>query len=174
MKYISLLHKLSNLSLDDIGCEAVVTSIDESTDKVTITFGNLESGKSIVIDAIDDRPANDDRIPEWPMTHDEFKDLHYNGDAYQIVYGYWDYCDWYEGNTSYMYDSLSDVMDAIRNTDPLDVVRDKGHVPYNGAHVAIRVYFDHYEDGDPSCGPDGYVNWRGNEWDMSQIEGLGL
>jgi hypothetical protein len=112
----------------------------------------------------------EDAIPTWPMPYAEFKRLHYTGDGiFQTVWGYWGDSDWDCGNTSYMYQELGDVIEAIKRTNPVDVVKDHGRLPEEDERVAIRVHLDDYKNGNPSSGPDGYAVWNGSEWDLSDL-----
>ena len=113
----------------------------------------------------------EDAIPTWPMPYDEFKRLHYTGDGiFQTVWGYWGDSDWDCGSTSYMYQELGDVIEAIKHTNPVDVVKDHGRLPEEDERVAIRVHLDDYKNGNPSSGPSGYAVWNGSEWDLSDLD----
>jgi hypothetical protein len=112
-----------------------------------------------------------DAMPTWPMSYEKFKRLHYTGDRIiQTVWGYWGDSDWDESDASYMYQELGDVVEAIKRTNPVDVVKDHGRLPESDERVAIRVFLDDYENGNPSSGPSGYAVWNGREWDLSDLD----
>ena len=113
----------------------------------------------------------EDAIPTWPMPYEKFKRLNYTGDRiFQTVWGYWGDSDWDCGSTSYMYQELGDVIEAIKHTNPVDVVKDHGRLPEEDERVAIRVHLDDYKNGNPSSGPSGYAVWNGSEWDLSDLD----
>jgi hypothetical protein len=110
-----------------------------------------------------------DAVLDWPMRYEKFARLNFNGTAIQTLWGYWGNFDWDEGSTSYMYQELSDAIKAIQRTNPVDVIKDHDRLPDEDERIAIRVFLDYYENGNPSSGPDGYAVWDGNKWDLSDL-----
>jgi len=111
-----------------------------------------------------------ERKVTWPMDYREFSKLGYNGTAWQIVYGYWSEGGWDEGGISTMHLTLESALDAVRKTDPIDVVRSMGRVPLSGETVAIRLYFDTYTDSKSDGGYDAFIPWGEYEWYEDDVE----